>query len=303
MMTDAWSWFVIVLVALNIIAMVWLLFATSKSNGIDEASTTGHRWDGIEELNNPLPRWWLGLFVITIVFSVAYLVLYPGMGNFAGSLGWTQQQQFETARAQNTARQDAFFAEFADLDIPALAKHERAMRTGERLFLNNCATCHGSGAEGAKGFPNLVDNDWLYGNSPEIIVHSITNGRAGLMPDLKLPERNVTILSRYLRSLSGIEPATAFVEQEGKSMFGLCESCHGADGTGNQALGAPNLTDEIWLHGSSIAEIESVLANGIQGNMPSFEQLLSPNEIRLLAAYVLSLSATQNEEEDDAQAE
>lgn len=289
MMTSSWSWFVIALVVLNILAMVWLLFATSKSNDIDDNSTMGHKWDGIEELNNPLPRWWLGLFIITIVFSVAYLYVYPGLGNFAGSFGWSQMGEFEKAKAENTAKQDKFFAEFASLNIPALAQNDKAMQTGKRLFLNNCATCHGSGAQGAKGFPNLTDADWLYGNKPDAIVHSITNGRAGVMPNLNLQDRDVTILARYTKSLAG-EEVTPYVIERGKALFGLCESCHGPGAIGNQALGAPNLTDDIWLHGSSLSDIEAVLANGKQGNMPSFAQQLSENEIKLLAAYVLSLS-------------
>ena len=289
MMTNAWSRYVIVLVVLNILGMVWLLFATSRSNEIDEADTTGHSWDGIEELNNPLPRWWLWLFIITIIYSIVYLYFYPGMGNFKGSLNWTQTSQFEQELAKNRARQDTFLAEFAGVATSDLANNDKAMATARRLFLNNCATCHGSHARGAKGFPNLVDNDWLYGNAPQTIVETITNGRAGVMPDLALPNNSVAILARYVQGLSGQE-VTEHVKQKGESMFVICASCHGPDGKGNQALGAPNLTDNVWLHGSSASEIETILADGKQGNMPSFKALLSDAEIKLLAAYVLSVS-------------
>lgn len=290
MMSNAWSWYVVALVTLNIAAMVWLLFATNKDNGVDESSSMGHAWDGIEELNNPLPRWWLGLFIITIIFSVVYLYLYPGLGNYAGSLKWTQTSQFENNIAKNREKQDAFFAEFSDFSIPNLAETPKAMATAERLFLNNCATCHGSDALGATGFPNLSDNDWLYGGDVENILTTIINGRAGIMPNLALKRADAAVLAHYVQGLAGMD-MTDYVKEKGKSLFIVCTACHGADGKGNQQLGAPNLTDNIWLYGSRIAEIELILLNGKQGNMPSFNTLLSENEIKLLAAYVLSLNS------------
>ena len=289
MMSNSWSWFVIILVVLNILAMVWLLLATSRSPD-DPSSTTGHRWDGIEELNNPLPRWWLWLFILTIIFSVAYLYLYPGLGNYSGSLEWTQEEQFQKAGELNRQKQEQFFAQFiGEQDIPELAENQRAMETAERLFLNNCATCHGSGARGAIGYPNLVDDDWLYGSDPATIVQSITNGRAGIMPDLALPEASVAVLARYVLHLSGQEVST-HVKQRGKELFVVCASCHGPDGAGMQALGAPNLTDDIWLYGSRVSDIEAILRDGIQGNMPAFSDLLSETEIKLLAAYLISIN-------------
>lgn len=288
MLSNAWSWYVIVLVVLNILAMVWLLFATGKSNDKNDSDTTGHVWDGIEELNNPLPRWWLGLFIITIVFSVIYLFLYPGLGNYKGTLNWTQVGQYQEALAENRVKQDDFFTDFVSLDIPSLAENDIAMESAERLFRINCATCHGSDAHGAKGFPNLSDNDWLYGGSAESIQLSITNGRAGVMPNLALSPNNVTIMAYYVQGLAGMN-ATDHVNEKGKEMFAVCAACHGPEGKGNQAVGAPNLTDGIWLHGATIPEIEAILANGKQGNMPSFNELLSANEIKMLAAYVYSL--------------
>ena len=288
MLTDNWSWYIIALAVLNILAMAWLLLATGKKNDISESDTTGHKWDGIEELNNPLPKWWLGLFIITILFSGLYLVLYPGLGNFKGILGWSQIGQYEEALKQNRAKQDAFFAEFVDLDIPALAENDKAMGTAERLFLNNCATCHGSDAHGAKGFPNLSDADWLYGGDAGTIQETITNGRAGVMPNIGVAAEDATILAYYAKGLAG-EEVSDHVQKIGKDLFTVCAACHGPDGKGNQAIGAPNLSDDIWLHGSTIAEIETTILNGKQGNMPSFISLLSANEIKLLSAYVYSL--------------
>lgn len=287
-MSNAWSWYVIILVVVNIVAMLWLLFATSKNNGIDESSSMGHKWDGIEELNNPMPRWWYWLFILTIIFSVIYLYLYPGMGNYKGSLGWTQIGQFEQQRDKNRAKQDEFFAEFAGFDIPKLAQNTTAMGTAERLFLNNCATCHGSTAQGAKGFPNLTDQDWLYGGDVTSIQQSIRNGRAGVMPALGLSSADIAVLAHYVKGLSGSDESD-YAMQRGAALFAVCAACHGPEGKGSTALGAPNLTDDIWLYGSSTAEIESILRHGKQGNMPSFDALLSDNEIRLLSAYVYSL--------------
>lgn len=295
-MSSAWSIFIIILAAGNILAMVWLLFATSRNNGIDEADTTGHKWDNIEELNNPLPRWWLGLFIITIIFAGVYLYLYPGLGSYKGSLDWSQMSAYESARNENTETQSAYFSGFRDLDISALAKNDRAMETGERLFANYCSTCHGSDAKGAKGFPNLTDDDWLYGGSSEAILKSLQNGRAGVMPNLNLNGGDVAVLARYVKYLAGAEDITAHVIETGPARFAVCAACHGIDGKGNQALGAPNLTDNIWLHGGRVADIESVLAYGKQGNMPSFSNLLNDNEIKLLAAYVVSLSSKESDQ-------
>ena len=293
MLSNGWSWYVIALTVLNIIAMVWLLVITNKDNGIDQSDSMGHKWDGIEELNNPLPRWWLWLFIISIIFSVVYLYLYPGLGNYKGSLNWTQMSQFEDEIAQNRATQTAFFSEFSNLDIPALSQNAKAMETAERLFLNNCSTCHGSSAQGAKGFPNLTDNDWLYGGDPTTIAHSITNGRAGVMPNLALDESKVAVLAHYIKGFSGAE-ISDFTRERGKQLFPLCATCHGLNGEGNQALGAPSLRDDIWLHGARISDIETVLRYGKQADMPGFKDLLSGDEIRLLTAYIVSLNKTQN---------
>jgi len=297
-MSNSWSAYIILLAVGNIVAMVWLLVITNRDNDLDDSDTTGHKWDGIEELNNPLPRWWLGLFILTIAFSAVYLYLYPGLGAYKGSLGWSQISAYQQAKEINEQDQARFFAEFTDYDIQALSQSDRAMATGERLFANNCSTCHGSDGRGAKGFPDLTDNDWLYGSSPEAILDSIRMGRSGLMPDLKLDSATVSVLALYVQYLAGREDVTDHVRESGPKRFAVCGACHGADGKGNQALGAPNLTDSVWLHGSSTLEIEDVLRHGKQGNMPSFSNALNSNELKILAAYVISISSRESEQND-----
>lgn len=284
MMSNNWSWYVIILVVLNILGVLWLLLATSKG---DETSM-GHEWDGIKELNNPLPRWWFGLFLISIIWGFGYLYFYPGLGNYEGSLGWTQTGEFEESLKANRSKQEAFFAEYSELDIPQLAANVTAMETGQRLFLNNCATCHGSAGQGAKGFPNLADDDWLKDSSAATIYSTIQNGRNGMMPNLGISKANSVILAEYVQSLSGAK-VSRYVTEKGPSLFQICAACHGPDGKGNKVLGAPNLTDDIWMHGSTSAEISHIIENGVQANMPSFKRLLSPSEMKFLAAYVLSL--------------
>ncbi len=291
-MTNAWSIFIIVLVIGNIIGLVWLLFATNRPNGIQNDKTMGHEWDGIAELNKPLPRWWLWLFILSVVFALAYLYLYPGLGNYSGHLGWTQMREYEQAKAANIEKQKVHFSAFAELDIEQLANNSSAMQTAGRLFANNCATCHGSDAGGARGFPDLTDNDWLFGNSAEQIQQSIAEGRNGNMPNLGLNDLKVGLLANYVANLSG-RKVTAHSKIEGKKHFAICTGCHGHNGEGNQLLGAPNLTDNIWLHGDSIADIKHTLRNGRQSRMPAFKTLLSDDEIRLLSAYVLSFSVVR----------
>ncbi|NND82195.1 MAG: cytochrome-c oxidase, cbb3-type subunit III [Gammaproteobacteria bacterium] len=287
-MTDAWSWYVIALVVINVVAIIWLLIATHWGQGDEVTQGSRHSWDGIEELNNPMPRWWLWLFVITIVYSIVYLIVYPGLGNFKGTKGWTQQSQFEQQMAEARERQREVYQQFAGLSAQQLAVNVRAMETAQRLYLNNCATCHGSTGQGAKGFPNLTDTDWLYGGLAEDIATSITRGRAGIMPAAGLPDSGVAILARYVKGLSGGE-MTPLVAEKGKALFATCAACHGSDGQGNQQFGAPNLTDDIWLHGSHLRDIESIIRHGKQGNMPGFRDNLTAAQIDLLTAWVLRL--------------
>jgi cytochrome c oxidase cbb3-type subunit 3 len=290
-----WNWWVIIISVGSILACWWLLHWTkgvSDRSG-DEAGSTGHVWDdNIRELNTPLPRWWLHLFNITIVFALVYLAIFPGLGNFKGFLGWTQIDQYDAEVATATAAQESIFSRFRDMDGQALVADPEAREIGGRLFANNCAMCHGSDGRGAKGFPNLADNDWLYGDSFDTIMTTLANGRIGAMPPLgaALGEDGVTEVVAYVQQLSG-QTADPELATAGQARFQMiCMACHGMDGTGNQALGAPNLTDDIWLYGGNPADIEEGLMNGRNGNMPSFGNLLSEDRRRLLAAYVIGLS-------------
>jgi cytochrome c oxidase cbb3-type subunit 3 len=290
-----WNWWVIIISVGSILACWWLLHWTkgvSDRSG-DKAGSTGHVWDDdIRELNTPLPRWWLHLFNITIVFALLYLAAFPGLGNFSGFLGWTQVGQYATEIASATAAQESVFMRFRGMDGPVLMADQEAMEIGGRLFANNCAMCHGSDGRGAKGFPSLADDDWLYGNSFDTVMTSITNGRMGAMPPLgaALGEDGVTEVVAYVQQLSG-QTADPELAAAGQARFQMiCMACHGMDGTGNQALGAPNLTNGIWLYGGNPADIESTIINGRNGNMPAHGNLLNEDRRRLLAAYVLGLS-------------
>lgn len=282
---------VAVVTSLNVLACGWLIWWTARRNPgeVAEGEVKEHVWDGdLRERNNPMPRWWLILFFLTIGFSFLYFLLYPAFGH--GILGWSEQRQYreEMERAQH--QYAPVYAAFAGRSIVALAKDPKALTLGHSLFANNCVNCHGSDARGGPGFPNLTDNDWLYGGEPQNIVQSITFGRQGVMPDLgpALGEQGVDEVIAYVLSLSG-RPAPADKVAAGKARFVLCAACHGADGKGNQAIGSPNLTDDIWLYGGSPSTLRKTLMEGRHGKMPA-HQWLGDDKIRLLAAYVYSLS-------------
>ena len=294
-MSSAISLFIIVFTLANILACLWLMWWTAKRrDGGTEAEKTGHVWDGdLEEFNNPLPRWWLGLFVITIVFALAYLILYPGLGNFAGTLGWTQESQHQTEVVSAQAKLEAHLAGLGDSTLEELAANETAMSTARNLFGLYCSTCHGSDARGAKGFPNLADNDWLWGGDSATIYQSIAKGRTGVMPawGAALGEKGVEEMIAYVLSLSG-RKVPQDMAAAGESRYAtMCVACHGADGKGNLALGAPNLTDDVWLYGGSVIAVRETIAAGRNNQMPPHEQLLGPTKTKLLAAYVLNVSA------------
>jgi cytochrome c oxidase cbb3-type subunit 3 len=256
-------------------------------------NTTGHVWDEtLQELNNPLPRWWMGLFVITIVFAVLYLFLYPGLGTNQGSLNWTSKGQWEAEQAKAAATMAPVYAKYTSMPVEAIAADSQAMGIGERLFVNNCAGCHGSNAKGSKSFPNLTDGDWLGGTGHEYIMDTIAKGRQGNMPPMAAavgtPE-DVKNVANYVLSLSG-SGHNAIAAQLGKAKFGACAACHGADGKGNHALGAPNLTDKIWLHGFGEEMIVGMINNGKVNVMPQHATRLTPEQIRVLGAYVWGLS-------------
>ncbi len=294
-MSSFWHWWVIVITVVNILACYWLIKWTMKSRPGEaaEGDVTGHSWDGLEELNNPMPRWWLWLFYGTIIFAFAYLALYPGLGNFKGFLGWTQENQWEAEIKNADEQYGPIFQKFASQDIPTLAKDSEALDIGRRLYLNYCALCHGSDAGGAPGFPSLADDAWMYGGSPEQIEASILNGRAGVMPALGAAlggDEGVKQVAAYVASLSGRDVDPALAEAGKEKYAAACAACHMPDGTGNEALGAPNLTDKVWIYGSTMASIEESIRNGRKGVMPAHKDFLGEDKVRLLAAYVYSLS-------------
>jgi cytochrome c oxidase cbb3-type subunit 3 len=304
--SDFWGLYVAVLTIVSILACGVLLYSMGKmrvqppaqkaqAKGTD---TTGHVWDeDLAEYNNPLPRWWMWLFYITIVFSLVYLVLYPGLGRFKGVLDWTSAGAYANERKDFDDKVKPLYAKYLAMDIKAVAADPQAHAMGERLFLNRCAQCHGSDAGGSKGFPNLRDADWLYGGDPETIKESITNGRNGIMPPFGavLGGEGVKNVANYVRTLSGL-PADSLRAQLGKPLFAQnCAACHGPEGKGNQQLGAPNLTDRIWLYSGSEPVIMETITRGrgeasAVTRMPAHKDDLDEGKIQLLAAYVWSLS-------------
>ncbi|HLS86589.1 MAG TPA: cytochrome-c oxidase, cbb3-type subunit III [Burkholderiales bacterium] len=288
-----WDLYIAVVSVVSIVACALFLRSQSIRRKKGEAvATTGHVWDeDLAEYNNPLPSWWRWLFYITVAFALVYLVLYPGLGSWRGTLGWSQVGQFERELERAEARFGPRFEKFAAVDIPTLARDPEALAIGQKLFLNNCAQCHASDGGGSRGFPNLTDGDWLYGGTPEAIRESIAKGRTGVMPPLgaALGEQKTKNVAHYVLSLSG-SPADSLRAAYGKEIFaGTCAACHGADGKGNIALGAPNLTDRIWLHGSGEQAIVDTITRGRTSQMPAHEGILSPARIHLLSAYVYSL--------------
>jgi len=293
--SDFWHWYIAILTVLSILACVWLLrWMTSGVQKTDEVETTGHIWDSdLSELNNPMPRWWLGLFYITIAFGGFYLLLYPGLGKFGGLLDWTSKAEYEAEVARVEAQVGPLFERYQQTAILDLIKDEEALKIGERLFINYCSTCHGSDARGARGFPNLRDNDWLWGGTPENIKQTIMHGRIGAMPAWEGPlggERGVDEVTQYLLSLSGRATITELADKGKVKYNTFCIACHGPTGTGNPALGAPNLTDDVWLYGGSITRIAQSVAGGRNGQMPALGEFLGEAKVHLLAAYVYGLS-------------
>jgi cytochrome c oxidase cbb3-type subunit III len=294
-----WDLYIGILTVVSVIACgVLLKMQSSKKVTGTQGEKTGHTWDGdLAEYNNPLPRWWMWLFYITIVFSLAYLYLYPGLGSYGGSLGWTQIGQLE---AENEAAEKEFgpqFQKFAGQDLKTLAADPAASAIGQKLFLNHCAQCHASDAAGSKGFPNLTDKDWLYGGEPEIIKASITNGRTGVMPPLgaALGEQGTKDVAHFVMSLSGMTN-DGLRASRGKDLYAQsCVACHGSEGKGNPQLGAPNLSDKTWLYGSAETTIIETITKGRNNHMPAHKELLNEAKIHLLTGYVYSLSRPAGE--------
>ena len=290
--SEFWNMYVIVITAGSVLACALLLYMQSKAT-FTPGKTMGHVWDEtLEEYNNPMPAWWSWLFIGTVVFAIVYFVLYPGMGNFKGVLGWTSVGAHKIEVDKMDATVKPLFDKYMAMDVKAVAGDKQAMEMGKRLYLTYCMQCHGADARGAKGFPNLTDSDWLYGGEPEQIKETLNKGRMGVMPPhAQLGADTVKDLANFVRSLSGL-PNDSVRSAKGKEAFASagCLGCHGAEGKGMHALGAPNLTDKVWLYGSSEATITETINGGRQNKMPAWKAFLGDAKIHLLTGYVYSLS-------------
>lgn len=299
--TSGWGVMITAVTIVSILACFWLAATLSSKKApraVDgSVDTTGHVWDGdLREYNHPLPRWWLYLFYLTCIFALLYLWLYPGLGTFNGQLDWSQTSQYDREMAAARERYEPLFDQYLKQDIATLAGNAEATQMGERLYLTYCVQCHGSDARGSTAFPNLTDNDWLGPNTPDHVKNTILNGRQGIMPPMAAAVGSaeaVDQLAHYVISLSG-GAHDAFKAQLGKDKFVTCAACHGPDGAGNPALGAPNLTDKTWLHGGGVSQVRAAINNGFTNQMPAFGKLLGEGKAHVLAAYVWSLSSSGN---------
>ena len=292
--SNFWSIYIAGITVVGIVACILLLWFSGKAKAMTaNDNTTGHVWDGdLREMNNPLPRWWVWLFVITIVFAFVYLAMYPGLGNSPGQLGWTQAGQYQAEVDTGNAEVAPLYAKFASMSPEEVSRDPQAKAIGERLFMNNCSQCHGSDARGSKGFPNLTDGDWLHGGAPANIAETLNKGRIGQMPPMAAAvgtADDVKNVANYVLSLSG-GPHDSVRANLGKAKFAACAACHGMDGKGNQALGAPNLTDDVWLHGYGEAAIVSIVNSGKVNQMPAQGEKLTEGQIKVLTAYVWGMS-------------
>jgi len=287
-----WDIYIAVITVVSIVACAVFLKMQSVRRVV-EPELTGHVWDeNLQEYNNPMPRWWAWLFYLTILFAIGYLVLYPGLGSYTGTLGWTQVKQLEDETQRADAQFGPIFEKFAAQDIETLAKNPEALAIGQKLFLNYCSQCHASDAGGSAGFPNLTDISWLWGGSPEAIKTSITEGRLGVMPPwgTVLGEQGVKDAAHYVMSLSGMAADSIRVARGKETYDKICVACHGPDAKGNPAMGAPDLTDKDWLHGGAEPQIIETITKGRTDQMPAHKDILSPAKIHLLTAFVYSLS-------------
>jgi len=294
--SSGWSLFIAIATLLSLASCLILLVFASRRKPMAGDNSTGHVFDeDLVEMNNPLPLWWVVLFVITVLFSFVYVYAFPGLGASPGTLGWTSRGELAAEQAKVAESMAKVYAEFAQQPAEALSREPRAMAIGQRLFINNCSTCHGSDARGSKGFPNLTDADWLHGGTPEKIEETITLGRIGTMPPMAAAvgsASDVRDLANYVMSLSG-DPHNAIAAAAGRRKFAVCAACHSPDGKGNQAIGAPNLADKIWLHGWGEQAIVDMIDHGKTNVMPAQGGRLTPAQIHLLASYVWSLSQSR----------
>ncbi|CAG9180615.1 cytochrome-c oxidase, cbb3-type subunit III [Cupriavidus respiraculi] len=293
--SDFWSYYIAAIALAGIGWCVWLLFSQRTMAGDGPADDTGHVWDGdLRELNNPLPRWWAWMFLLACVFGLSYLLLYPGLGSYPGMLETSSRVELAEHRKAAEARQNEVYAKYLSMDIKQVAADPQAREIGQRLFLNTCAQCHGSDARGSRGYPNLSDTDWLYGGDPDTIAQTIAKGRHGMMPSFAgaVDAKQAGDVAQYVRSLSGLASDPIRVARGEPVFKTTCAACHGASGKGNAALGAPNLSDKVWLYGSSEASIVEAILKGRDNRMPAHEDILTPERIRMLTAYVWGLSNT-----------
>lgn len=288
-MTDAWHWFVVAGTTLSLIGVTWLLISNRRAVGKDHEP---HEWDGIRELDTPLPMWWVGMFLGSVVFAVGYLVIYPGLGNYAGITQWSSAERVSADQAAHVARYAPLYQKLAALPDEVLAQDRQAEQIGRRLFINHCATCHGVAAQGSFGFPNLTDSEWIWGAGYAAVETAILNGRSAAMPPwiAALGEDGVAQTTHYVRSLSNQEHDTEAAELGATHFQTFCVACHGPQGKGNPLLGSPDLTNDIWLYGGSHDQIAFTLRNGRNGNMPAHAEQLGPDKARILASYVTGLS-------------
>ena len=287
-MSMGWHWFVILGTVISIAAMLWLLF----SNRTTQGGSTGHSWDGIEELDNPLPAWWVWMFVLSIVFAIGYLIIFPGFGNFTGTISWTSEDEHNKQALAHKERFAGLYQRLASRTPEDLAADKEGMQVGRRLFINNCGTCHGNNASGAPGFPNLRDDHWIWGGSFEEIQMSIDQGRTAAMPGWgpALGDTGVTNVAHYVLQLAG-KPHTAELAQQGAAQYQtFCVSCHGVEGKGNKIFGAPDITAGKWLYGSQLEDVAHTIRAGRQGVMPAFADLIDDEQRKIIATYVKSLS-------------
>lgn len=301
-MSTFWSLWIIVLTVTNLALLLWILLANRKVAVKDdddpENRTTGHVYDGIEEYDNPLPKWWFQMFILTMVFAVLYLAIYPGLGNWKGYFpffeegSWTSVRQLEEQQKKALSQHKSSYGVYSKMSAQELVDEPRAMKMASRIFANNCAVCHGADGGGALGFPNLTDKDWLYGGDPEMIKQTLVNGRQAAMPAWSgvLGEKGINEVTQYVLSLSGQEHDAQLVSKGAEIFAGNCAACHGGDAKGNHAVGAPNLSDDIWLYEGTPAGIRQTLRNGRNGQMPAQKDRLREDKIHLLSAYVYSLS-------------
>ena len=298
-----WHWFIAIGTVVFVIWCAWLVSWSAKQGpqNVADDELVGHKWDGdLEEWNNPAPKWWLYLYFITIAWGIGYMVAYPGLGAFEGALSWSSQGQYDAEMVAAAERYDPIYEQFAAMEFGELSQHPEANQLGASLYASYCTTCHGSDARGAIGYPNLTDEDWQWGDSEAQIVSTIKNGRVAVMPALAPAlggDEGVANMARYVRSLSGLEEADDAATAMQPMFVALCGACHQASGIGNPVLGASNLTDDVWLYGSSTEAITTALVEGRNGAMPAHGDLLGDNRTKILAAYVYSLSSSEREAE------